>query len=219
MIHHDGTRRSLRLGTQLQSSMTIQENIGRLANQQEEIITILKGLKTQDGGIRTATERIAVDDESTALEQQVGIKHEIQGVGRKLEDGIADSEERSQVPQQAQEASSRKDVNHTHQEHPSNSSGHRPESNPFRTQQFMSCNQPSTILRPASGSVPYPNHPFLGHIQCSHGQFMFTSIGGDQTIMDASHHVVNTNSGNTTTTTIMNSNNDSSIRKSESTAS
>lgn len=69
---------------------------------------------------------------------------------------------------------------------------------------------PDKNAAPTARSIPPP--PSAPHIQASHGKFNITSVGRDQTHIDSSNHVTNTNSGNTTTTITKDSNNDSSVR-------
>lgn len=58
-----------------------------------------------------------------------------------------------------------------------------------------------------------PQDPFavFPSIQSSHGTFDFTSVGRDQSDVDSSHHITNTNTGNSTTTTTTNSGNELSV--------
>lgn len=50
------------------------------------------------------------------------------------------------------------------------------------------------------------------HIDSSHGTFEFTSVEKDQTHVDSSQHITNSNSNNTATTITDNSSNDRSVR-------
>lgn len=187
---------------QLRSAITIQDNIARLAAQQEELIKELRRLAAPD------------DEQRTSIQNRIG-------AGPPRNESLAGGLEVNEIPraegvsQEYRGSPSREttgsDVQQTNQIYPAPNHISQRSRNPFRTQQFA----PQAHLNPTPMSSPYPwyqNHPFLAHIRSSNGQFKFTSIAGNQTSTDSSNHIVNTNSGNTTTTITTDSNNDTSVR-------
>jgi hypothetical protein len=190
---------------QLKSSITIQDNIARLATQQEELLNEMRRLVARDEECRTS-EQNRTDVKKGEKETDTG-KQEEKEIGQAEAIG-------PEVHGHTSLEASREEDQRTHQISTSNHTNQR-QTNPFRTQHHTPRHiQPNAL----SATNLYPGrqyNPLLSRgIQSSSGEFKFTSIGGDQTITDASHHIVNTNSGNTTTTTTTESNNDLSIRMS-----
>jgi len=183
----------------LRSTITIQDNITRLATQQEELLRELRRLAARDDERRTSEQK-RIDMEPARTESVAG-GYEAKQIERA--EGI-DQGYQGHLSREATES----EVQQTPQIYRTSNQISQRWKNPFRTQQFT---PPNTQLDPMTASSPYP---FLPHIQSSSGQFQFTSIAGDQTMTDSSHHIVNTNSGNTSTTITTNSNNDTSVRTS-----